>query len=79
MPGGELLGALLPLGLNVGFKSKGFGCGDEDPHAIIRDALDPKSRPAKNPTNISAKSWQSTARMLGSDGTGSGDTYQLAV
>jgi hypothetical protein len=42
MPGGGLLGALLPLGLKVGFKSKGFGYfGDEDPHAIIRDALDP--------------------------------------
>ena len=41
MPGGGLLGALLPLGLNVGFKSKSFGYGDEDPHAIIRDALDP--------------------------------------
>ena len=41
MPGGGLLGALLPLGLNVGFKSNGFGYGDEDQHAIIRDALDP--------------------------------------
>ena len=41
MPGGGLPGELLPLGLNVGFKSKGFGYGDEDPRAIIRDVLHP--------------------------------------